>query len=60
MKTKNGKELVGKHMNGNTCLAIYKVVKGVVRTLWVAILSCFSNGWDNNKGWNDDEGWTND
>lgn len=61
MKYKNGKELIAKHLNGNTCIAIYKVIGGVVYTLWEGILSCFGKGfWDNMKPWdNTKSGWKN-
>lgn len=60
MKYKNGKELIGKYLNGNTCSAIYKVVGGVVITLWEAIRSCFGKGfWTNALPWNDADGWRN-
>ena len=41
MKYKNGKRLEGKYLNGQTCVAIYKVVEGVVITLWEGIRSFF-------------------
>ena len=41
MKIKNGKELIGKHLNGKACIAIYKVVEGAVVTLWEGIRSFF-------------------
>lgn len=60
MKYKNGKELVGKHFNGNTCVYIYKIVKNKAILIWEALISCFSRGWNNDAGWNNDTGWNND
>lgn len=60
MKYKNGKELVGKHINGNPCIIIYKVISGVVYTLWEYIRSCFGRGfWVNDKSWDNYDGWMN-
>jgi hypothetical protein len=60
MKYKNGKELVGKYLNGKTCTAIYKVVGGAVVTLWEFIRSCFGRGfWANERPWNNADGWKN-
>lgn len=60
MKYKNGKELIAKYLNGKACIAIYKVVGGVVYTIWEAIRSCFGKGfWDNLKPWNNTDGWNN-
>ena len=60
MKYNDGKELVGKHLNGATCIAIYKVVQKKAVLIWEALISCFSRGWNNNAGWNNDTGWNND
>lgn len=60
MKYKNGKELIGKYLNGKTCTAIYKVVGGVAVTLWEFIRSCFGRGfWANDRPWNNTDGWKN-
>lgn len=60
MKYKNGKELIGKYLNGNTCIAIYKVVNGAVVTLWEFIRSCFGRGfWTNERPWNNAGEWKN-
>ena len=60
MKYKNGKELLGKYLNDTACIAIYKVVGGVVHTLWEYIRSCFGRGfWANEKPWNNADGWKN-
>lgn len=59
-KHKNGKGLVGKYLNGKTCIAIYKVVEGVVYTIWEYIRSCFGRGfWTNGHPWNNADGWRN-
>lgn len=60
MKYKNGKELVGKHLNGNTCVYIYKIVKNKVVLIWEAVRSCFGRGfWVNNKPWSNKDYWKN-
>ena len=60
MKYKNGKELVGKYLNGKTCTTIYKVVGGVAIAIWEAIRSCFSKGfWVNSLPWGNGDGWRN-
>jgi hypothetical protein len=60
MKIKNGKELIGKFLDGKTCTTIYKVVGGVVYTLWEYIRSCFGRGfWVNDKNWSNTDNWKN-
>lgn len=60
MKYKNGKELVGKHLNGNTCVYIYKIVKNKAVLIWEAVRSCFGRGfWVNDKSWSNGDGWKN-
>lgn len=59
-KFKDGKKLVGKYINGSSCLAIYKVIKRKVYLIWQSIMSCFGGGsWDNEQPWDNDDGWNN-
>lgn len=60
MKFKNNRELIGKHLDGKSCVAIYKAIGDKMYMIWEAIKSCFSKGWNNHFGWNNDDGWNND
>lgn len=52
----NKKEIVSLFRNGKPIQAIYKGG----HLLWMAIRSCFGNGfWVNNKPWLNDEAWKN-
>lgn len=60
MKIKNGKELVGKYLNGKSCSEIYKIVSNKAVLIWQAIRSCFGKGfWNNLKPWSNTDGWHN-
>lgn len=60
MKYKNGKELVGKYLNGHACVAVYRIVNGAAQTMWEFIKSCFGKGfWNNPKGWSNTDAWKN-
>lgn len=58
MKYKNGKALAARYLNGKACMAIYKVVGGVVYTIWEAVRSCFGSGmWNGERPWTGADAW---